>query len=274
MAIIRSLKNTYQAQERREDQKIHIDGLTSPIFLKRSKRAKRFILRVHSAERKIILTSPIRGTLKSAKEFAIQHKDWVEQRLAIIPPSVPFEHESHIPFRGVQHILHFSGKMRSHEPVNTKSIPITCTNIGTNTGINIVTDITQKQTVQSIQVHGPREHAPRRLKDWLKRQAKSDLNEKVWHHAKALSVRPKRISVRDQKSRWGSCSSTGVLSFSWRLILAPDYVLDYVAAHEVAHLREMNHSPRFWSLVRDTMPNMDAAEDWLKKNGVDLHRYG
>ena len=82
------------------------------------------------------------------------------------------------------------------------------------------------------------------------------------------------ISIRDQTTRWGSCSSRGHLSFSWRLVLAPPHVLDYVAAHEVAHLQEMNHGPRFWELVRITMPHMDEARNWLKENGAKLHSYG
>ena len=92
--------------------------------------------------------------------------------------------------------------------------------------------------------------------------------------AEQLGVAVKRISVRDQSSRWGSCSTTGLLSFSWRLVMAPPLVLDYVAAHEVAHLAEMNHGPRFWRLVVRMMPQMEEAKFWLRRNGMDLHRYG
>ena len=92
----------------------------------------------------------------------------------------------------------------------------------------------------------------------------------IWY----VKLRPKRLTVRDQTSRWGSCSSTGALSFSWRLILAPPLILDYVAAHEVAHLAEMNHGPRFWALCRKTMPRTDEAKTWLQVYGIDLHRYG
>ena len=89
-----------------------------------------------------------------------------------------------------------------------------------------------------------------------------------------LGVPIKRICVRDQSSRWGSCSNTGVLSFSWRLILAPPFVLDYLAAHEVSHLVELNHSPRFWRLVKRLYPQVERAKVWLDANGTDLHRYG
>ena len=115
---------------------------------------------------------------------------------------------------------------------------------------------------------------PRRLLDWLKRQAQADLRLRVDIHAKRLGLAPKRISVRDQTTRWGSCSSTGALSFSWRLILAPPFVLDYLAAHEVAHLEEMNHGPQFWALVARTMPRHDEARDWLHTHGSNLHAYG
>ena len=80
--------------------------------------------------------------------------------------------------------------------------------------------------------------------------------------------------MRDQKSRWGSCTSDGQLSFSWRLILAPSYVLDYVTAHEVAHLVEMNHGARFWRLVDRAVPRLEAARQWLHDHGAELHRYG
>jgi predicted metal-dependent hydrolase len=93
-------------------------------------------------------------------------------------------------------------------------------------------------------------------------------------YAAAIGQAPTRITVRDTRSRWGSCTAQGALNFSWRLILAPPVVLDYLVAHEMAHLREMNHSARFWSLVGSICPNVDEAERWLKRNGASLHRYG
>jgi predicted metal-dependent hydrolase len=124
-----------------------------------------------------------------------------------------------------------------------------------------------------ICVTGHEEHVARRLRDWLIEMARKELSERVAHHAQNLGLRPRRVIVRDQTSRWGSCSSARVLSFSWRLILAPAYVLDYVAAHEVAHLKEMNHGARFWDLVKRTMPRMDEARRWLRRNGAELHSY-
>jgi predicted metal-dependent hydrolase len=116
--------------------------------------------------------------------------------------------------------------------------------------------------------------APNRLTRWLFDEARSDLDKSVGHHARLLSLKAKRIAIRDQTSRWGSCSTTGALSFSWRLILAPSHVLEYVAAHEVAHLAEMNHGPKFWALVTKIRPDFETAKQWLQVRGPDLHRYG
>jgi predicted metal-dependent hydrolase len=123
-------------------------------------------------------------------------------------------------------------------------------------------------------VAGAEPHVPRRVRDYLKREAKADLEIASKRAAAALGVTLKRVSIRDQSSRWGSCSTTGVLSYSWRLILAPPFVLDYLAAHEVAHLIEMNHSRRFWKLVERICPHMSRAKIWLDAHGTELHRYG
>jgi hypothetical protein len=123
-------------------------------------------------------------------------------------------------------------------------------------------------------VAGEIAHVDRRINDFFKREAERDLRAASRRYAAKLGVAIKRISVRDQSSRWGSCSNTGVLSFSWRLILAPSFVLDYLAAHEVSHLVELNHSPRFWRLVGRLYQDAERAKVWLDVHGTDLHRYG
>jgi predicted metal-dependent hydrolase len=130
------------------------------------------------------------------------------------------------------------------------------------------------ESMPVLSVSGHFEHAPRRLENWLRKRAAEAIRARVDSHCESLGLSCRRIGVRDQKSRWGSCSSNGNLSFSWRLIMAPPHVLDYVAAHEVAHLREMNHSPRFWALVRRAVPEYEKAQGWLKANGQELHCYG
>src|SRR6267154_323324 len=123
-------------------------------------------------------------------------------------------------------------------------------------------------------VAGDAEYTDRRVHDFLKREARKDLQKAAQFYAGELGVRVRRVSIRDQSSRWGSCTSAGSLSFSWRLILAPPYVLDYLAAHEVAHLVEMNHSARFWRVVAKACDHVDRAKSWLDTHGNDLHRYG
>jgi predicted metal-dependent hydrolase len=121
---------------------------------------------------------------------------------------------------------------------------------------------------------GDRAHLARRVRDFLKREAKRDLDAASRRYAAQLGVAIKRISIRDQSSRWGSCTAAGVLSYSWRLILSPPHVLEYLAAHEVAHLVEMNHSRRFWSVVTRICPDWERAKAWLNTQGTALHRYG
>jgi predicted metal-dependent hydrolase len=125
----------------------------------------------------------------------------------------------------------------------------------------------------AILVSGRMEHASRRLADFFKREAKDLLAARAMEYAARLGLRPSRVSVRDTRSRWGSCSQGGSLSFSWRLIFAPEFVRDYVVAHEVAHLKEMNHSVRFWAHVKSLSPDVDRAREWLRDHGRGLLRY-
>ena len=126
-------------------------------------------------------------------------------------------------------------------------------------------------------VAGGYDFIDRRVHDFLKREARNELQKSAQEYAQALGVRVKRISIRDQSSRWGSCTSAGSLSFSWRLILAPPFVLDYLAAHEVAHLVEMNHSPRFWRVVARDLPLGRARQEvarYLRQRSASLRDRG
>jgi predicted metal-dependent hydrolase len=228
-----------------------IKGLEAQVEIRRHPAARRLTLRVSQTRRAVIVTVPARCRMDEAGSFVHRNLDWVRERLGNLPVPAPLADGMALPIRGDRHVVRFSPVARG-PVVHVETAPC-----GT----------------REIRVKGLPEHCPRRLRDWLYAEAKRDLNQQVLFHAGRLNVKVKRISLRDQSSRWGSCSSTGVLSFSWRLILAPPLVLDYVAAHEVAHLAEMNHGPRFWALVRQTMPDMDVAKAWLGKNGLELHRY-
>ena len=228
-------------------------GLQTPVQVRRHPSAKRISLRISHTRRAVILTMPKHCSFDDAGDFLNENIDWVLERLDQLPDAVPFADGVNVPVRGLLHEISFKGPLRRHEIVWTENRealpPLLC-------------------------VTGDVAHASRRLKDWLSGQAKDDLSSRVLCHARNLGLSAKHITVRDQTTRWGSCSSRGHLSFSWRLVLAPSFVLDYVAAHEVAHLQEMNHGPRFWELVRMTMPRMDEARSWLKENGAKLHSYG
>jgi predicted metal-dependent hydrolase len=221
------------------------------VRVRRHRQARRYTLRIHSATREVLLTMPPRGNLKEARAFAQKHGGWIAERLGRMPKPAPFVHGTVLPLRGVDHrIVHRRGRR------------------GT-VWIEIGDDGSR-----SLSVAGDDAHIARRIHDFLKREAKADLETASRAAADRLGVKVRRVSIRDQSSRWGSCSSTGVLSYSWRLILAPPFVLDYLAAHEVAHLVEMNHSKRFWRLVDRICPNVTRAKTWLEVHGTDLHRYG
>lgn len=220
------------------------------IRLRRHRRARRYTLRIHPSEREAILTMPPRGTLHEAREFAERHGAWIAARLGRLPKAAPFAPGVVVPLRGVTHrIVHRAGRGTVWTETRDSGERILC-------------------------VAGGIEHIDRRLHDFLKREARRHLTKASHAYAEMLGVKITRITIRDQSSRWGSCTSAGSLSFSWRLILAPPYVLDYLAAHEVAHLVEMNHSPRFWRVVARICPQMERAKAWIDTYGNDLHRYG
>jgi len=246
-----------------------IGGLGVPMLLRRSARARRFSLQVSEARRGAVLTMPAYSSFAEAEEFLSRHLDWLKERLAGLPDPVPFSDGAVVPLRGLAHVLRFAGPVRRRgvvwieEPEDAKIAPAWPTSAGEDDGC-----------LPRLHVSGEAEHAPRRLSDWFKRQAHADLRLQVDLHAERLNLKPKRITVRDQTTRWGSCSTTGALSFSWRLVLAPPFVLDYLAAHEVAHLAHMNHGPRFWALVARAMPRYEEARNWLHRHGASLHAYG
>ncbi len=220
------------------------------VRLRRHRQARRYTLRIHAATREVVLTMPPRGSLKEAKDFAQKHGGWIAARLGRLPKAAPFAHGTIVPLRGVPHrIVHRRAARGTAWTENNGGERLLC-------------------------VAGEAPHVDRRIADFLKREAKRDLEAASKRYAARLGVTVKRVSVRDQSSRWGSCSTTGVLSYSWRLILAPPFVLDYLAAHEVAHLVEMNHSRRFWRLVDTLCAFVPRAKTWLDVHGTDLHRYG
>jgi len=221
------------------------------VRLRRHRQARRYTLRIDGAAREVVLTMPPPGSVKEARVFAQKHGAWIAARLKRLPAAVPFAPGTELPLRGVPHrIVHRGGERGTvWTELDAHGAPLLC-------------------------VAGEAPHVARRMGDFLRRAARRDLDAASRCHAATLGVAVKRIAVRDQSSRWGSCSNSGVLSFSWRLIFAPPFVLDYLAAHEVAHLVELNHSPRFWRLVAKLSADTERAKAWLDVHGTGLHRYG
>src|SRR5215470_4769273 len=231
---------------------VECDGAVHLVRLRRHRQARRYTLRVVAVTREAILTMPPRGSFREAREFAEKHGAWIASRLDRLPRAAPFEHGVEIPLRGMVYAISHRRSARG----------------------TVWTEIDhQGRRLLCVASHDVA-HVSRRITDFLKREAKRDLEAAVARYTERLGVEVKRISIRDQVSRWGSCSTSGALSFSWRLVLAPRFVLDYLAAHEVAHLLEMNHSTRFWRLLGRICPDMERAKAWLDVRGTDLHRYG
>jgi predicted metal-dependent hydrolase len=221
------------------------------IALRRRPTARRMTLRVSSVTGEVVLTLPERVDLVVAKRFADGHGGWIASRLARVPERVAFVDGASLPVRGVVHRVAHRG-------------------IGGGATAAVIDGAGHPV----IAVSGEAPHVPRRVREFLEREARRDLVEAVKRYTAAAGVPARKITVRDTKSRWGSCSARGCLSFSWRLILAPSFVLDYLAAHEVAHLVELNHSRRFWRLLHKLCPHTEEAERWLKRHGAELHKFG
>jgi predicted metal-dependent hydrolase len=170
----------------------------------------------------------------------------VAQRLAALPGATPFADGAVVPLHGVAHrIRHVAGRVGG---------------VWVEAG--------------EILVAGDAAFLPRRVADFFRAEARRSLSALVAAKAGLARVTPQRVTVKDTRSRWGSCAASRNIAFSWRLVMAPRHVQDYVAAHEVAHLRHMNHGPRFWALVGELTPHTDAAVSWLHENGPRLLRVG
>jgi len=226
-----------------------IHGRAVPVRLRINRRAKRLIVRVDPGDGAVVVTAPSQAAAPEALAFAASRSDWIAEQMARAPGRVAFAPGVEAPYRGRLHLLAHEAEQRA--PVRRAA-----------------------GAPPRLIVGGARPHMGRRLEDWMKRQARAALAGRVAEHARAMRRPVKRISIRDPQTRWGSCSAEGALSFSWRLIMAPDHVLDYVAAHECAHLAHMHHGPAFWRAVERLIGDPEPAKAWLRSEGAKVHRYG
>jgi predicted metal-dependent hydrolase len=225
------------------------------VALKRLASARRFTLRIRTASRDAVLTMPLKSNLDSARDFLQRHAAWISVRLDRLPKPVPFAPGSLIPYLGEDHLIVHNTSIRGTVQVEE---------------MRSILGHTQKALV----ISGDLPHLNRRLHEYFKRQAKIAFDRCVQMHCAELGLAPRKVTIKDTTSRWGSCSSSGALNFSWRLIMAPPFVLNYLAAHEVAHLKHMNHSKRFWALTEKLCPDLKRAEAWLQAHGPGLYKFG
>lgn len=213
------------------------------VTLRRSARARRISLRVSGLDGRVTLTLPPRVPERQGLDFVREKRDWLHRQLSAQEPDCLVGLGSGLPIEGtIRHLVAGDGRRILLGP-------------------------------GQLCVPGPADTAGARVQAWLKTRARDRLAAASDHFAAQIGRPYHRLTLRDTRSRWGSCSSSGGLMYSWRLILAPPDVLNYVAAHEVAHLAEMNHSPAFWRVVRSLVPDYETPRGWLRTHGAGLHRY-
>ncbi len=217
-----------------------------PLVIKRHAKAKRICLRYNPTKHAISLTLPRHTKVSDGMNFLNQKTQWLLETLAEMPLKKQIKPGVVIPLLGERVRI-------KHEP-----------------------KLGRRQFAlmdDTLYINGERECFPLRVTEALKKIAAVRIRDMAMKDANKIGRRINRISVRDTRSRWGSCSSTANLSFSWRLVFAPREVMEYVVAHEVAHLRYMDHSNNFWNLVEYLCPNHEVAKEWLRDHGKHLYRF-
>lgn len=214
------------------------------VVLRRSKQARRMSLRVSALDGRATLTVPYKTPDRIARQFVEDKSTWLRHHMGGVAPVIVPQIGATLPFEGRERRIVGRAGLRAPR-------------------------------LDGAQLLVPEEggNLPTRLAAFLREEARVRAVAACDRYSAALGRPYAQIALRDTRSRWGSCSQAGRLMFSWRLILAPSEVLDYVAAHEVAHLEQMNHSPAFWAVVAELCPRYEAPRAWLKGEGAGLHRW-
>ena len=214
-----------------------------PLILRRSAQARRISLRISQLDGRVTLTMPKRLKEAEGLAFAREKESWIRK---------------HLEARGADVAIGIGAQF----PLGGKMVRV---EVGQGRRIQLGTE--------TVRVPGREDRVPARLAAHLKELARDRLSGACDDYAAILGKPYTKLTLRDTRSRWGACTADGGLMFSWRLILTPPEVLDYVAAHEVAHLAQMNHSPAFWAEVERIYGPYKDARAWLRTHGSDLHRY-
>ncbi|WP_262312149.1 M48 family metallopeptidase [Acidiphilium sp. AL] len=226
------------------EESVIIGGRAASVRWRRSQRARRVALKIDPQGGEIVITLPPRGSRRAGLALLRGHEDWVAAKLAALPAPMRLADGEMIPVCGTPRTI-------IHDPVMRGGTVI---------------------AASIIRVTGQKEFLARRVRDALREFAHERFSQRAHETAAKIGVRPRRVRVKDTTSRWGSCAPDGTLMFSWRLIMAPDFVQDYVIAHEVAHLRYLNHGSAFWDLTNRLTPYRAAATSWLSTHGPGLLR--
>ena len=215
------------------------------VHWRRSVRASRISLRIDPREGSVIVTLPPRAAVSAGRALLMNHAGWVADRLARLPKPVVLQHGAEVPLDG--------------RPIHVRHAPE-----------GRITRLVGNE----LEVSGTPEFLARRVTDFLRLEARRKLAAAAMAKAEGAGLKARRVVIKDTRTRWGSCTADGTLMFSWRLVMAPPEIQDYVVAHEVAHLRHMDHSARFWALVETLTPHRAAAMRWLERGGAGLMRIG
>lgn len=229
-----------------EQRRIVVRRVSVDLILRHHPTARRIKLSLDPAMGQPVLTLPLGVSDRDGLKFLSHHEDWLLERLAELPQNVRFEDQATFTLEGKSVTI-------LHRPDARNGVQL---------------------DASTLWVSGDASHLPRRVSDFLRERARQRIKPLAHEKAKALNRIPGKITLRDQRTRWGSCAASGNLSFSWRLILAPPEILDYVVAHEVAHLVHMNHAPAFWETVARIHDSVDQSRAWLVEHGAALHRVG
>ena len=216
-----------------------------PLKVIKNSRAKKLTLRIDSKERLPVLTVPRYCSQKKAVAFVCSHREWINESLSRIPVAKPFENGETISLFGKNVTI-------THAPERR---------------------LGAKLEDGKLLVSGDLEFLHRRVKDFIKKQAQSEFYKRSNRYARKLGHKINSVNIQDSKSRWGSCSSLSNLNYNWRIALAPDFVINYLMAHEVAHLEHPDHSAAFWDCVANLCPGCQKGEQWLRQYGKNLYRY-
>ncbi len=225
---------------------VPVRGALAVVAFRRNVRASKISLRIDPAHGGVVITLPPRASRRAGLSLLQTHEAWVAEKLAALPSAMPFVAGAAVPVHGVPHVIRPAASAHGGAWVEAGEIRVT----------------------------GGAEFLARRVTDCLKRLARQRLTALAAEKGAVARLTPRRVQVKDTRTRWGSCAPDGTLAFCWRLICAPEFVQDYVVGHEVAHLRHMNHGRHFWALTDTLTPHRAAASAWLASNGQALLRIG